>query len=282
MTLQVRSLKRLGIIGYGTIARTLVTTLADAGMTGLDAISVLCLPERTEAVRADLLRDAAPIARAANAFSDIQAFLDDAPDLVIECAGHDAVARHATATLAQGIETVVVSVGALADAALYDALVQAARLGGTRLIVPAGAVGGIDILAALKCARIARVAYTSRKPPAAWRGTAADGIVDLARLTEPAVFFDGTAREAARLYPKNANVAATIALAGIGFEKTAVRMIADPGIEENIHEYEVVSDASRYTMRIEGTPSPGNAKTSLTTALSLAREVTNRLAPVAI
>ena len=107
-------------------------------------------------------------------------------------------------------------------------------------------------------------------------------MLDLASLTEPTTFFTGNARDAALQYPKNANVAATLALAGIGFEDTQVRMIADPQVTQNIHEYSVTSGAADYTMRIQGNPSPDNPKTSVATVYSAAREVLNRLREVAI
>ena len=156
------------------------------------------------------------------------------------------------------------------------------RRGGARMILPAGAVGGIDILAALRPSGIASVTYTGRKPPRAWAGTPAEGLLDLAALTDEAVFFSGTAREAALQYPKNANVAATVALAGAGLEATRVRLIADPAISANVHEIAVQAGAAEFTIRITGHPSPDNPKTSLTTVYSVAREILNRSREVAI
>jgi aspartate dehydrogenase len=99
---------------------------------------------------------------------------------------------------------------------------------------------------------------------------------------EPTTFFEGTAREAARDYPQNANVAATVALAGRGMDATRVRLVADPGIAYNLHEVSVRSSAAEFTIRLEGRPSPDNPKTSLTAGYSIAREVLNRILPVVV
>ncbi len=96
------------------------------------------------------------------------------------------------------------------------------------------------------------------------------------------LFFEGSAREAALAYPRNANVAATLALAGIGFDATSVRLVADPGVTQNLHEYRVRAAAADYSITIAGHPSPENPKTSAATALSVAREVMNRQRRLAI
>lgn len=254
---------RLGLIGYGTIARTLLAEVGgEVTVTG-----VLVRPGREA--------DGQPVVTTA------AELIEGKPDLVIECAGHGAVRDHVPDCLKAGIDVVVASIGALSDDALYDTLKSAAKAGGARLILPAGAVGGIDALAALSAAGRPKVRYTGTKPPRAWAGSPAEDTLDLASLTEPQTFFEGTAREAASAYPKNANVAATIALAGAGFDATTVTLVADPAATGNTHEFEAVSDTGRIHFRIENAPS-GNAKTSMATVYSLVREVRNRKGPVVI
>jgi len=268
----------LGLIGFGAIARTLLAVLAREG-AAISALTVLTLPRSATTAGADLGRlFPAP----AMVVTDAAALVARRPDLVIECAGHQAVADHATAVLRAGIESVLVSVGALADAALHARIAAAARAGGTRFVLPAGAIGGVDLLSALRPSGIRSVSYTGRKPPLAWAGTPADKLVDLAALTTEAVIFDGSARQAATLYPRNANVAATLALAGTGWDATQVRLIADPGVSRNVHDYSVIAGAAEYSIRIAGNPSADNPKTSVTTVYSVAREVLNRLGEVAI
>ena len=96
------------------------------------------------------------------------------------------------------------------------------------------------------------------------------------------MFFEGSAREAAQTYPFNANVTATLALAGIGFEDTKVRLVADPGVTRNVHEFSVRSACGDFTMRLEGFPSPANPKTSLLAGYSVARELLNRADAIVI
>jgi aspartate dehydrogenase len=116
----------------------------------------------------------------------------------------------------------------------------------------------------------------------AWVGTPAETACDLNALTEPTVFFAGTARQAATEYPKNANVAATLALAGMGMDETRVRLVADPTVETNSHEFSVQSNAVDFAVSLTAKPSPRNPKTSASTAYSVARAVLNRSGTIVI
>jgi aspartate dehydrogenase len=265
---------RLGLIGAGGMAATMLGALAAHLPRRLDHLAVLV----RDPSKATL--DTACAAET-SVHTDIAAFLATGVEAVAECAGHGAVRAHGEAVLAAGRDLIIASTGALADAALFEALKAAAR-DGARIVLPAGAVGGLDVLAAARLLGTARVTYIGRKPPGAWRGTRAETLLDLAALTAPATFYEGSARAAAADFPQNANVAATVALAGVGFEATRVRLVADPTIARNLHELEVESDAVRFAIRLEGVPSPANPKTSLTAGLSMARAVINRSAAVVV
>lgn len=272
------SLGHVTIIGFGSIAQDLVEILGNSADGAPDKFSVLVRAGRVEQTRA-ALDDVNAITTVT---SDLKEILAAAPDVVVECAGHSAVADFGPAVLAQGTDLVVASVGALSDPGLKGKLEAAARNSGAQCLVPAGAIGGIDALGAAKLSGLKSVIYTGRKPPLAWTGTPAEQVVDLANLQEPCVFFEGTAHEAAQSYPKNANVAATLALAGMGMDATQVKLIADPSTSENVHEFAVSSEALDFSMRLVGKPSPRNPKTSRSTVYSIARTVLNRSAAISI
>ncbi len=270
---------KLGLIGAGGMAATMLEAIAAHEPRLLDHLAVLV---RDKAKGEALIAKHGGCARLASVHTELGAMLHAGAGVVCECAGHAAVAQHGAAVLAAGRDLVVASTGALADEALFATLKDAAIKGGAQILLPAGAVGGIDALAAARLRGTPRVTYVGRKPPGAWKGTKAEALLDLATLKEPATFYEGSARDAARDFPQNANVAATIALAGVGFEATRVKLVADPGIQRNLHELEVDSDSLRFSIRLEGVPSPANPKTSLTAGLSMARAVLNRDAVVVV
>jgi len=244
----------VALIGYGGIAQDVVAALCEAG-GGTKIVGVLCRPGRAAKARA-ALGDIVVV----EALADLLALR---PDIVAEVAGQQAVAEHGPDVLRRGVDLLVISVGALADPALFDRLKTAAREGKSRMLLDA-------------------VRYRSRKPPAAWRGSPADKVADLDKLTGRTVLYRGTAGEAALLYPQNANVAAAVALAGLGFERTEVELVADPDAPGNVHEIEAEGAAGRIAIQLQGKPSRSNPKTSALAALSVARALINLDATIVI
>jgi aspartate dehydrogenase len=268
---------KLAIIGYGTIARIALDTLTRVAPGAIETLVVVSRENGTERAQ-DLLAAVGAgangsIASDTHIVTDMNAALALQPDLVVEAAGHAALQEHGVSALRAGVDLVITSVGALSDDGLRQQLDEAAAASSARYDIIPGAVGGLDILAAVKLSGLTQVLYKSRKPPNAWRGTAAEKMTDLDAIAKETVFFSGHAGDAARLFPQNANVAATIALKGAGFAATQVELIADPGVSKNVHELKVSGNSADFTIRIEGRPAPDNPKTSLTTAYSVAQVV---------
>ncbi len=249
--------RRIGLIGYGAIARALLQSSKDAPWT------VVGILRRSTSA-------AAP--QGLPRCQSLHELLALNPEIIVECAGHEALRTLGPRVLAAGIDLLVASTGALADQAIEESLRSAAAQRGSRALLIAGAVGGLDALGAARHAGLAEVRYIGRKPPVAWRGTAAEQSVDLVKISgSAAMIFDGTARQAALRFPQNANVAAAIALAGVGFDRTRVLLFADPSISENLHRIEAQGAFGKFHMELSGIALPDNPKTSRLTVGSLAR-----------
>ena len=186
---------QIGIIGTGAIGSYVQDQLKARGL----AVAALL-------VRPGRLGDGP--ARVASV-----AELPEGLTLMVDCAGHAGLREHGTAILRRGVDLLTVSLGALADDALRAGLEAAAEQGGARLHLASGAIGALDALSAARVGGLERVTYTGRKPPGGWKGSPAETLLDLDALSAPACHFTGSARQAARDYPKNANVAAAVAMA---------------------------------------------------------------------
>ena len=264
---------RLAIIGFGAIGQELARVLQADG--NLQITQIVTTPRSTAQARSVAAR-LAPHALVSN---EIAMSPGDGPDLVAECAGHAAIAAHVIPALQAGIPCVVASVGALAEPGLYARLEDAAMHGQARVQLISGAIGGLDALAAARIGGLDRVLYTGRKPPRSWQGTPAERVCALSQLVAPCVVFEGSARDAATAFPKNANVAATVALAGLGLDRTEVELVADPGVERNIHRLQAWGAFGHLDLRMENLALSTHPKTSALTVYSLARAVRSALAP---
>jgi aspartate dehydrogenase len=213
---------------------------------------------------------------AAAVHTDIDGFLAAGLDLVVEAAGHGAVLAHGEAILAAGIDFMPISIGSLADDGFRARLEHAAGQGASRVLLPVGAIAGLDGLLALRRAGLSSVTYSSTKPPASWKNTPADGAFDLDALTERTVIFRGSAAEAARLYPKNANLAAAVALAGLGLQETRVELVADPAASGNSGRIDAQGPSSTLSVSVAGRSSASNPKTSQITGMSILAALENR------
>lgn len=265
---------KVAMIGCGAIGASVLELLHGDPDVVVDR--VVTAPEARARTEATVARWA-PQARVLSALA-----ADDPPDLVVECAGHGAIAEHVVPALERGIPCLVASVGALSAPGMAQALEQAAQRGKTQVQLLSGAIGGIDALAAARVGGLDSVVYTGRKPPSAWKGTPAEADCDLDRLTAPRCIFEGSAEQAAQRYPKNANVAATLSLAGLGLQRTRVQLYADPGVTENVHHVEARGAFGSFELTMRGKPLAANPKTSALTVYSVVRALLNRGRALAI
>lgn len=254
-------MRKIGLIGFGAIGAAIAQFWEPAAGRGAELSAVLVRPRQVSDV-------AAVLGAGAYVTAEPEAFFETGCCAVIEAAGHAAVETLAESILCRGCEFHLLSVGALADDRLRERLAQAAASGGGRLVVPAGALAGFDGLRSMAVAGLRRVRYVSTKPVEAWRGTPAELAHCLDGLDAPKVVFSGSAREAARAFPRNANLAAAVALAGIGFDRTEVQLIADPSAVANTGRLSALSDGGELDVTLSGPSFPDNAKTSRITAMS--------------
>lgn len=269
----VKSSINVAVVGSGAISTSVLEMMRN--VSGLRVVAIITTL-RSQA-SAEALRDQyAPEAQV------LQQLPSEGIDLVVEIAGHTALKHHVLPALRQGIDTVVVSVGALADQSLYEQLLEASTASGAQIELVPGAVGAMDALSAAQYGGLQEVTYTSRKAALAWQDTPAAEQFDLATLTEPTVIFTGTARDATQLYPKNANVAATIALAGLGFDNTQVKLIADPFQTQNEHHISAVGAFGSFELTMKNLPLASNPKTSALTAYSVMRALNNRVKSIVV
>jgi aspartate dehydrogenase len=252
--------RTVGLIGAGTIARAVADRVAEGAVPGL---TLLGFHTRTPA-------DGLPAPQLATLDELVRA------SVVVEAAGRDAVRAHAEPVLAAGTDFVCCSAGALADAALRERLTEAARTSGARLVVPSGAVGGLDLLAAAADAGIDEVVIEQRKPPRTLLPEA-----EAAALDGPAVLFEGSVAEVVERYPKTTNVAAAVALAGIGFEATRARVVADPTLSANEALLTARGGFGELSLRLANVASP-NPQTSAVVAHSVVAALRRLTAPLVV
>jgi aspartate dehydrogenase len=254
-----------GLIGCGSIGPVIAKAIDDglAGDTRLVAVYDL-IQERAERLAGDLAEK--PIVA-----KDADELLKkDDIQIVIEAASQDAVRQYALRVLAENKDLMVLSTGALIDDDLFRQISKLAKSKERKVYVPSGAIVGLDNIKSAAIGRIEEVTLTTRKPPPSFEGAPLikRKKIDLSSLKEPLVLYEGPAREAVKLFPQNVNVSASLSLAGVGADKTNVRIITDPGVTEITHEIYVKGDFGELRTKTVNKPFPTNPKTSYIAALS--------------
>lgn len=255
-----RTTLKIAVGGFGAIGKAVAQAL-DQGIPGMELSAVSA-------------RDVAKAqTHMAEAFSQVYPVLPlgdlaSVADVVVECCPAALLDEVARPALEQGKTVIVISVGAL----LANPHLE--RIGmetGGRILVPSGALLGLDAVQAARQGTIHSVEMVTRKPPAGLKGAPhlINTGLDLDGITEPVKCYDGTAQDAIEGFPANLNVAVALGLAGVGAEKTRLQVWADPTVTRNTHTITVKSDSADLTMKIENIPSDENPKTGRITPLSV-------------
>jgi aspartate dehydrogenase len=244
---------RVALLGGGTIAR-LVLEHRPPG------VEIVALAGRSRATRGERLAREFGIPYVIGR----EALLATRPEAVVEAASHEAVREHLVPLLEARVSVVVLSAGALADDGLKQRAERAAAASGALFYVPSGGIGGLDALRTACLAGVDEVSIQVAKPPQAWKGISyVEKLgVDLDRLQAARTLFEGPAREGVPHFPQNVNIAAVLSLAGIGMDRTRLKVVADPALTLNTHTIRVSGVSGRITLVLENVPSPENPKTS--------------------
>ena len=266
------TIKRVGLGGLGAIGMAVARRL-DEGVDGLALGAVAARDLAGAKARVAGFRAPPAVVPAGE--------LPGHADIVVECAPAAVFAAIAEPALAAGRVFVPVSVGALLGRA---DLIERAKQTGARIIVPSGALLGLDAVRAAAEGRIARVTMVTRKPPGSLAGAPylKEHGISLDGLDAPLKIFEGSARDGARGFPANVNVAAALSLAGIGADETRLEIWADPALSRNTHAIEVESDSANFSMTIENLPSAENPRTGRITALSVIATLRGLVAPLRV
>ena len=247
---------KIGLIGTGTIGTFLLDKInTDKIFPSARITAVFDEREKAKTVLPELAST-----YGFSVFQEIDSFLEADIDVIVECANVEVVKKYA-AQILQKKELIIISIGALVDPLFHEKLQTIAKLNNQKLHLPSGAIGGLDVIKAAKVMDgLDTVTLVTRKPFRAF---------SIEPLSVETTIFEGSAKDAISKFPKNANVAITLSLAGIGVDKTNVKIIADPNVDKNLHQIEAHGDFGKLTIKIENNPSPTNPKTSYLTGLSI-------------
>ncbi|MBS0417867.1 MAG: aspartate dehydrogenase [Proteobacteria bacterium] len=271
--------ERVGVFGLGTIGRKVASVLHRGGVPGLELCGVSTrTPAKAQVFLAEL--SGGPPSQSTVPIVTVDE-LARCADVLVDCAPAAAFRTITDAAIAHRKTLVTVSGAAMLES---PELEKRARDSGSRIILATGALLGLDAMRAAAEGEIQSVRMVTRKPPrsladAAW--VRAQGI-DLERLTAPMCLFRGTAREGAKLFPANVNVAAALGLAGVGPDRTQLEIWADPAFQRNTHTISVEADSARFEMTIENVPSEEHPGTGKITALSVIACLRSLVAPLKV
>lgn len=267
-----RPILRVGIGGFGAIGASVGRRL-DKGIPGLELAAVSARDIGKAQGRMDDYRRQVPVVALGE--------LADHADIVIECAPAAVFTQVAEPALRKGLIFMPVSVGALL---IHAEMIDLAAERGARIVVPTGALIGLDAMRAAAEGNIHSVRMITRKPPRGLAGAPylEEHGISLDNVRKPLRLFEGSARDGAKGFPANLNVAVALSLAGVGPDKTRLEIWADPTVTRNTHRIEVDADSASFSMTIENIPSEENPRTGRITALSVIAALRGLAAPLTV
>ncbi len=263
---------RVALGGFGTIGEPVARWL-DGGVAGLSLVAVSARNRERAAAKMADFGEAVPVLPLEE--------LAEVADVVVECAPAAAFMAVAGPAVERGRIFMPISVGALLS---HMGLIDRANETGATIVVPTGAIIGLDALKAAAEGTIHEVRLETRKPPKGLMGAPylAEQGIDLEGLTQPLKIFEGTAREAVRGFPANVNVSAALSLAGIGSDRTRIEIWADPTVTRNMQTVRVEAEEARFSMQIENAPSPDHPATGRITPLSVIATLRRLVSPLQV
>ncbi|NLY26713.1 MAG: DUF108 domain-containing protein [Alcaligenaceae bacterium] len=261
---------RIALIGFGSVNKDVFRALSEPDPELGESLYDMKVFLRSRLMRRDPLPDGL------TSVDSVQRLLDWRPDLIIEAASPQAVRDYVPLCLMAGRHVMIASVSAFADPFLYEQIFRSAERGEGHISIPSGAVAGLDYLQALKGVDDVSVTYQSRKAVCAWSDELRAQGLDPSSITEPFMLFQGTAQQALERYSKRLNVAATLALAGVGMQRTLVQVVIDPKVSGNEHHLKVSSPLGHMLFKLSNEPAPGGSGTSWVVAHSIVAAVKRR------
>src|SRR5918911_2733976 len=255
--------KKVGLLGCGTIGSQLAIAVDTGSVANASLASLFDIAENS------IQRLASKLQSNPNTYSEFGEFISSNIDVVVETASQAAVRKFGRKILEAGKDMMIMSVGALAQGNLLSEFLHIGSTKGCRIYIPSGAIAGIDAIKSVKHL-LESVTLTTTKNPKALANAPffETSEIKLEDIKEKTLVYEGHASEAVKAFPANVNVAAVLSLAGIGAEKTKVRVIADPAATTNQHEIIATGNFGDLRITVNNVQSPGNPKTSFLAVLS--------------
>lgn len=256
--------RRIGLVGAGIIGGFVLDNIIEGKVPNYEVV-VVC--GRTETSKGRDKADKYNIPW----ITDTKELFNFDLDVVVEAATQETLEEIAEDVLRAGIDLVPISLGAFVDGDLLERLIAVAEETGSILKIPSGGIGALDAIQAAVLAGVDNIVMTTRKPPEAWKNIPYVETlnIDLDNVNEEIELFKGPAKDCVKLFPQNINIAADLSMAGIGFDKTIIRILIDPKVKLNTHQIYVEGVAGILTVTFENVPVPANPKTTYQACLSV-------------